>query len=68
VVDLVTEDEEQAHERFFVGWATLNPKRAAALLRELEAALIHQGPALPLNLAGSSHPFRQRLPGLRTIC
>lgn len=36
VVDLVTEDEEQAQERFFVGWAILNPERAAALLRELE--------------------------------
>lgn len=33
---------------------------------QLEAALIQQGPAFPLNLAGSSHPFRERLSGLRT--
>lgn len=34
--DNITEDEEQMQERFFVGWARMNPKQAVELLRELE--------------------------------
>lgn len=34
--DKITEDEEQMMERYFMGWATMNPERAVELLRELE--------------------------------
>lgn len=58
----------RSHEDRLTDWMIANAALTilpTAKPWELEAALIHQGPALPLNLAGSSHPFRQRLSGLR---
>lgn len=60
----------RSHEGRLTDWLIANAALTILPIAQpwqLEAALIQQGPALPLNLAGSAHPFRQRLSELRTF-